>query len=31
MEHPEKVTELVLRGIFLVRKKELDWLYQGKV
>lgn len=26
--HPERVTELVLRGIFLVRKKEIDWLYQ---
>lgn len=23
------MTELVLRGIFLVRKKELDWLYQS--
>ena len=29
MEHPERVTELVLRGIFLVREKELQWLYQG--
>ncbi|MGZ3419960.1 MAG: prolyl aminopeptidase [Polyangiales bacterium] len=28
-EHPERVTELVLRGIFLVRKKEIDWFYQG--
>eukprot|EP01035_Chromulina_nebulosa_P036196 gene36196-48740_t len=28
MEHPERVTELVLRGIFLVREKELQWLYQ---
>ena len=26
--HPERVSELVLRGIFLGRKKELDWLYQ---
>lgn len=26
--HPEAVTELVLRGIFLLRKKEIDWLYQ---
>jgi proline iminopeptidase len=26
--HPERVTELVLRGIFLVRKAELDWFYQ---
>ena len=29
MEHPQRVTELVLRGIFLVREKELKWLYQG--
>ncbi len=26
--HPDRVTELVLRGIFLARKKEVDWLYQ---
>ena len=26
--HPEAVTELVLRGIFLLRRKELDWFYQ---
>jgi len=26
--HPDKVTELVLRGIFLVRKQEIDWFYQ---
>ena len=26
--HPTVVTELVLRGIFLLRKKELDWFYQ---
>lgn len=26
--HPERVTELVLRGIFLLRKAELDWFYQ---
>ncbi len=26
--HPARVTELVLRGIFLVRKKEIDWYYQ---
>lgn len=25
---PERVTELVLRGIFLVRKQEIDWFYQ---
>jgi proline iminopeptidase len=26
--HPDRVTELVLRGIFLVRKSEIDWFYQ---
>jgi len=26
--HPEAVTELVLRGIFLLRRWELDWFYQ---
>jgi proline iminopeptidase len=26
--HPERVTELVLRGIFMLRKQELDWFYQ---
>ncbi|MEW6128095.1 MAG: prolyl aminopeptidase [Acidobacteriota bacterium] len=26
--HPERVKALVLRGIFLLRKKELDWFYQ---
>jgi proline iminopeptidase len=26
--HPEHVTELVLRGIFTVRQKELHWYYQ---
>ncbi|KAA0153634.1 hypothetical protein FNF27_06785 [Cafeteria roenbergensis] len=26
--HPEAVTELVLRGIFLLRRKELEWFYQ---
>src|SRR4051812_16233238 len=26
--HPQRVTELVLRGIFLVRRKELLWFYQ---
>jgi len=25
--HPERVTELVLRGIFLGRQSEIDWLY----
>jgi len=26
--HPRRVTELVLRGIFLVRRSELEWFYQ---
>jgi len=26
--HPTRVTELVLRGIFLIRKQEIDWFYQ---
>src|SRR6195952_87262 len=26
--HPQRVTELVLRGIFLLRKQEIDWFYQ---
>jgi proline iminopeptidase len=26
--HPERVTELVLRGIFLLRKQEINWFYQ---
>jgi proline iminopeptidase len=27
-KHPERVTELILRGIFLVRDKEIRWFYQ---
>ena len=27
-KHPECVTELVLRGIFMLREKELRWFYQ---
>jgi proline iminopeptidase len=27
-KHRDKVTELVLRGIFMLRKKELHWFYQ---
>ena len=27
--HPESVSELLLRGIFTLRKTELDWYYQG--
>ncbi len=26
--HPERVTELVLRGIFMLRRRELEWFYQ---
>ncbi len=26
--HPERVTELVLRGIFLIRRAEIQWFYQ---
>jgi proline iminopeptidase len=26
--HPERVTELVLRGIFLIQERELRWFYQ---
>lgn len=27
-KHPEVVSELVLRGIFLLRRQEIDWFYQ---
>ncbi len=27
--HPDAVTELVLRGIFTVRRHEVEWLYEG--
>ncbi|MCW3158459.1 prolyl aminopeptidase [Micropruina sonneratiae] len=27
--HPQAVTELVLRGIFTLRRSELDWYYNG--
>ena len=26
--HPDRVTEIILRGIFLLRKQEIDWFYQ---
>ncbi|MBK0420556.1 prolyl aminopeptidase [Leucobacter sp. CSA2] len=26
--HPERVSEIVLRGIFTLRKSEIDWFYQ---
>jgi proline iminopeptidase len=28
IQHPSKVSELILRGIFLVRPSELSWFYQ---
>jgi proline iminopeptidase len=28
-KHPDRVTELILRGIFTLRKSELDWFYEG--
>jgi proline iminopeptidase len=28
IKHPNRVTELVLRGIFLLRQSELQWFYQ---
>lgn len=27
--HPDRVTELVLRGIFTIRRAEIDWFYQS--
>lgn len=27
--HPERVTEIILRGVFLLRSVELDWMYRG--
>ena len=27
-QHPERVTEMVLRGIFLLRQREIRWYYQ---
>ncbi len=27
--HPQRVSELVLRGIFMLRRKELEWFYQA--
>jgi len=26
--HPERITEIILRGIFMLRRKEIDWFYQ---
>jgi proline iminopeptidase len=28
--HPDRVTELVIRGIFLIRKSEVDWFLQPR-
>lgn len=28
INHPDRVNNLVLRGVFLVRKQDIDWLYQ---
>ena len=28
-KHPDRTTELVLRGIFMLRRWELEWFYQG--
>lgn len=27
--HPERVTEMVLRGIFLIQQREIDWFHNG--
>lgn len=27
-QHPERVTEMILRGVFLLRRREIDWYYQ---
>jgi proline iminopeptidase len=27
--HPHRVSEIVLRGVFTARERELDWLYRG--
>lgn len=27
--HPSRVSEIVLRGVFAARRRELDWLYNG--
>jgi proline iminopeptidase len=27
--HPERVSEIVLRGVFTARQSELDWIYRG--
>lgn len=27
--HPERVTEIILRGVFTLRRAELEWFYEG--
>jgi proline iminopeptidase len=27
--YPDRVSEIVLRGVFLLRERELDWMYRG--
>ncbi|MPZ83979.1 MAG: prolyl aminopeptidase [Actinophytocola sp.] len=27
--HPDRVSEIILRGVFLLRQRELDWMYRG--
>jgi proline iminopeptidase len=27
-QHPDRVTEMILRGIFLLRRREIEWYYQ---
>lgn len=27
--HPDRVTELILRGVFLLRRSEIEWFYQN--
>jgi proline iminopeptidase len=27
--YPERVSEIILRGVFLLRERELDWMYRG--
>lgn len=29
ISHPERVSELVLRGIFMLRQEEVDWFYEA--
>lgn len=29
LTHPDRVSELVLRGLFTIRKSEIDWFYQA--